>query len=336
MRIVLIGFGVVGQALATMLHAQRQALERRLGAEARLVAVCDSRGCALAPAGLDAPTLLEAKAEKKSVGDIPGVGQRIDTMRVVLRTAADVVVQTSPSDLKHPRPALDHLLGAMRAGKHAVSVNKAPLAVAMPALLESARYNRVSLAYSGTVGAATPVLALAARLATGDTITGIRAIINGTTNFILSRMAECDEPFEAALAHAVKLGYAETDPSNDIDGIDTAMKLVILANHAGGVGKGCSYSDVSVQGIRGLPIERVREARGRGKVIKLIASISERGLLVAPTELDVDSPLNVPRNMNAVTFSMHNAGDVTLVGRGAGGAETATAIVRDLIEIGTR
>lgn len=320
-----------------MLHAQRQGLERRLGAEARLVAVCDSRGCELAPAGLDAPTLLEAKAEKKSVGDIPGVGHRIDTMRVVVRTAADAVVQTSPSDLKHPRPALDldHLLGAMRAGKHAVSVNMAPLTVAMPALLESARYNRVSLAYSGTVGAATPVLSLAARLATGDRITGIRAIIKGTTNFILSRMAECDQPFDVALAHAVKLGYAEADPGNDIDGIDTAMKLVILANHAGGVGKGCSYGDVSVQGIRGLPVERVREARARGKVIKLIGSISEQGLWVAPAEVDVDSPLNVPRNMNAVTFSMHNAGDVSVVGRGAGGAETATAIVRDLIEIGT-
>lgn len=346
MRLVLIGFGTVGQALAGVLRDQRAELARALGAEVRLVAVCDSRGSAVSPAGLDCDALLAAKAAGKRVASIEGVGINADPLRVVLRTDADVVVETSPSNLKQPRPAMDHLLAAMRTGKHAISVNKAPLAVAMPALLETARYNRVRLAYSGTVGAATPFLTIAARLAVGDTIERVRAIINGTTNFILHRMYEHDEPFDAALAEAVRLGYAETDPSNDIDGIDTAMKLVILANHAtlatGGGGSsggsaaksGFSFSDVAIEGIRGLAIERVRAAKAAGKALKLIASMEAGVLRVRPEEVEAASPLNVPRNVNALTFSMKHAGDVTLVGRGAGGIETATAIVRDLMEIG--
>lgn len=344
MRLVLIGFGTVGQALAGVLRDQRADLARALGADVRLVAVCDSRGSAVSPAGLDCDALLAAKAAGRSVASIEGVGINADPLRVVLRTDADVVIETSPSNLKQPRPAMDHLLAAMRTGKHAISVNKAPLAVAMPALLETARYNRVRLAYSGTVGAATPFLTIAARLAVGDTIERVRAIINGTTNFILHRMYEHDEPFDAALAEAVRLGYAETDPSNDIDGIDTAMKLVILANHAtlatglggggGGAKSGFSFSDVAIEGIRGLPIERVRAAKAAGKALKLIASMEAGVLRVRPEEVEVNSPLNVPRNVNALTFTMKHAGDVTLVGRGAGGIETATAIVRDLMEIG--
>ncbi|MCU0689102.1 MAG: homoserine dehydrogenase [Phycisphaerales bacterium] len=338
MRIVLLGFGTVGQALARMLREQRETLAARLGTPPRLVAVTDSRGSAIDPHGLNEAALLAAKAEGRGLASLPGIGGSASSLRVVLSTPADVVVETTPSNLAMPRPALDHLLGAMRTGKHVVSVNKAPLAVAMPALLEAARHNRIGLAYSGTVGAATPFLHAAGRLAVGDRIVKVRAILNGTTNFILHRMFETDEPFNAALAEAVRLGYAETDPSNDIDGIDTAMKLVIMANHAArssGRPAGVAYRDVRVGGIRGLAIQRVREAKAAGKAIKLIATIDEAGVRVGPEEVDVTSPLNTPRNVNACTFSMAQAGEVTLVGRGAGGAETATAIVRDIIEVTT-
>ncbi len=355
MQVTLVGFGVVGRALAGQLRDQHALLERLTGGAVVLAGVCDTRGCAVAPRGLDIDALLAHKATGQSVGSFSSstggegaIARGFDAgfgpaqfVAAQGRLAGDagprVVVESGPSDLKHPAPAVENLLAAMRSGLHAVSVNKAPLAVAMAALLEAAAHNRVQLRYSGTVGAGTPVLALARQAALGDRVLGVRAIINGTTNFILHRMASQDEAFDAALAEAVRLGYAEADPSNDIDGVDTAMKLVILANHLHDLRDGGhrpSYADARVQGIRGLSLALIREARARGKTIKLLGSIDvDGGLKVEPTEVDAGGPMDTPRNVNAVCLSLERCGEVTLVGRGAGGPETATAIVRDLVDI---
>src|SRR5262249_6218749 len=161
--------------------------------------------------------------------------------------------------------------------------------------------------------------------------------------FILSRMHDSGENFDAALAEAMRLGYAEADPSTDIDGIDTATKVVIIANHV--LGRRVQFSDVSVTGIRGLQRDRFESAAARGQAIKLIGEIdttrepnsqseprpSGSGSLcilgVSPQEIPAGSPLDVPANLNAMTITLRAGGDVTLVGRGAGGVETATAIL---------
>src|SRR5205814_8696713 len=116
-------------------------------------------------------------------------------------------------------------------------------------------------------------LAWGAECARGDEILRIQAILNGPTNCILARMRESGESFDAALAEAVRLGYAETDPSTDIDGIDTATKLVIIANHV--LGRRVRFSDVTVEGIRGLPRERIDAAAAHGHAVKLIAEIGD-------------------------------------------------------------
>lgn len=334
MRLALIGFGVVGKALIELLESSRAELQDRYGLAPTLVAVTDSRGSAVAEHGLTAAELLAAKSQHGSVSAIPGHGLPrggATPAQVIADCAADVVIETSPSDLKHPDAAIEHLKAAFRHGAHAVSVNKAPLAVAMPALLELARYNCVQFRFSGTVGAGTPILAWAERCALGNRVTAVRAIINGTTNFILSRMTDHGETFDAALAEAVRLGYAETDPSNDIDGIDTAMKLVILANHV--IGLRSSFTDVHLNGIRGLGRDRIEAARKNNNVVKLIASYRDGKLAVAPEEVPANSPMNVAGGLNAVTLTCATGGDTTLIGRGAGGPETATAILRDLVDI---
>ncbi|MGH7133169.1 MAG: homoserine dehydrogenase [Phycisphaerales bacterium] len=332
MRLALIGFGVVGKALIELLESSRAELQDRYGIAPTLVAVTDSRGSAVAEHGLTAAELLAAKSQHGTVSAIAGHGlPRSTPVQVIADCAADVVIETSPSDLKRRDAAIEHLKAAFRHGAHAVSVNKAPLAVAMPALLELARYNRVQFRFSGTVGAGTPILAWAERCALGNRVTAVRAIINGTTNFILSRMTDHGETFDAALAEAVRLGYAETDPSNDIDGIDTAMKLVILANHV--IGLRASFNDVHLQGIRGLGRDRIEAARKNASVVKLIASYRDGKLAVAPEEVPAQSPMNVAGGLNAVTLTCATGGDTTLIGRGAGGPETATAILRDLVDI---
>src|SRR5439155_10434121 len=126
-----------------------------------------------------------------------------------------------------PAPAIARLKAAFRSGKHVICVNKGPLAVALPALLELARHNRAELRFSGTVGGGTPLLALAQECARGDRVNAVRGVLNGTTNFILWRMHREGEDFGAALAEAMRLGYAERDPPADVDGVDAATKLVI-------------------------------------------------------------------------------------------------------------
>ena len=174
------------------------------------------------------------------------------------------------------------------------------------------------------------MLALARQCALGDEVQHVRAILNGTTNYIAWRMHEHGDDFDTALAEAIRLGYAETDPSADIDGIDTATKVVIFANVI--LDRPATLNDVQLEGMRGLSAERVRAARETGKVVKLIGEINE-SLAVRPVEIDAADPLNVPQNLNGIGLTLRYGGEVTLIGRGAGGMETATAILRDLVDI---
>jgi homoserine dehydrogenase len=330
-NLLLVGFGVVGRALAVLLEEQGAALYAAHGCSPRVTGVIDSGGAAWDAAGLDARALLAVKEQHGTVAALPARGVTgVDAAELIAASDAHVVVEATPTTVSQPAPAIARLKAAFRSGKHVVCVNKGPLAVAFPALLELARHNRVAFRYSGTVGAGTPMLAFAAECARGTRVTGVRAVLNGTTNFILWRMAEAGEDYATALAEAMRLGYAEADPSADVDGIDAATKLVILAN--GVLGRPCALADLAITGIRGVTPDDIARARGAGHVVKLIAALDE-GLRVAPAEVPADSPLNVPASLNALSLSLATGGEVTLVGRGAGGRETATAIVRDLIDI---
>ncbi len=331
MRIFLVGFGVVGRSLAQLLLDNHRALYDTSALSPRLVGVVDRGGAAVSEYGLDATDLLAAKDESGTVAGVPVHGVTgVDAEQLIADSDADVVVEAAPSRIDAPAGAMNNIKTAFRTGKHVISVNKAPLAVAMPALLELADYNGVQFRYSGTVGGGTPMLALAQECARGDEVVRIRAILNGTTNFILSRMHELKSGFDSALAEAIDLGYAETDPSADIDGIDAATKVVILANLI--LGRRATLSDVAVEGIRGLATERIADAERGGNVLKLIGEIGD-SLSVSPQMVPAGSPLDVPANLNAITLTLRSSGDVTLIGRGAGGVETATAVLRDMLDI---
>lgn len=325
MRILLIGFGTVGQALVRLLDERRARLLADHGINPRILAVVDSTGARVSPEGLDPQELLRVKKERGRVSD----GNGLTADRVIEECEADVVVEAAPTVLSDPRPALERLKIAFRTGKHAVCVNKAPLAVALPALRELADYNRVQFRFSGTVGGGTPVLEWGRGCAEGDEVLDVRAILNGTTNYILTRMHEADAPFDHALREAQQRGYAEADPSADVDGLDAAVKLVIFANWV--LDRRVSVKDARVRGIRGCE-SAVKEAKAAGKTLKLIARIGAE-LSVEPEPVAAGSPLDVRGSLNAVTMTLRAAGEVTLVGRGAGGAETATAALRDLTAI---
>lgn len=331
MRILLIGFGVVGRSWIELIDRQQGALYKQYGIAPRLVAVIDSRGAAVAERGLNASELIEAKESHGTVAALAAHGLLgAEPESIIADSDADLVIEATPSRLDNPDPAVRNLMAAFRHGMHVVTVNKAPLAVAMPALMELASYNGVQFRFSGTVGGGTPMLALAAETARGDRVVTARGILNGTTNYILDRMHQSDATFDDVLKDAVRLGYAETDPSADIDGIDTAVKVVIFANLI--LGLRATIDDVDVTGIRGMDRDRINSASDRRQAVKLIGEIGDT-LTVSPQEVPRGGRLDVPDVLNALSLTLESSGDVTLIGRGAGGVETATAILRDLLDI---
>jgi len=331
MRIILIGCGVVGQSFAQILMHREAELVKNYGFRPRVVAIVDRGGAAVNPKGLDLERMLSLKAESGTVAlgsedGHPGMS----ALDVIESVEGETMVEVTPTNIKDGESALSHIKTAFKSGKHVVTTNKGPLALALPALTELADYNKVYLRFSGTVGAGTPVLDLAKKCLLGDRIISIRGILNGTTNYILTEMDEKRITFQQALENAQKLGYAEADPSMDVDGLDAACKLVIMANWI--MDKKVTLKNVGIQGIRNVTLQDLEEAAKKGCTVKLIGSIKE-DLKVTPTKISRYDPLCVGGVLNAVTFVSEFAGEETVIGRGAGGMETASAILRDLLDI---
>jgi homoserine dehydrogenase len=330
MRIILIGYGVVGQGLARILRHRHTENLRDYGFNPKIVAIVDRGGAAVDPKGLNLEETLEYK-KKGTVAAIPKVGHsKLTPLEIIESVEAEVVVEATPTNVKNAEPALSHIKSAFKTCKHVVTTNKGPLALEMPSLTELADHNNVYLRFSGTVGGGTPVLELAKKCLSGDKIVSIRGILNGTTNYILTEMTEKSISFQEALGRAQKLGYAETDPSMDIDGTDSACKIVIMANWI--MNKKLTLADVKVQGIRDVKLEALKKAAEKGNTIKLVGSINTTAK-VKPTEISRHNPLCVSGVLNAVTYVSEFAGEETIIGRGAGGMETASAVLRDLLDI---
>ena len=331
MRLLLVGFGVVGQSFAELINEEAATLDRDFGLRPKIVGVVDRHGAALSPEGLDVQKVL---ASKKKLGTLEGLGgsyhQGQSALDVIKDLDCEVVVESTPTELTKGEPGISHIRAAMKEGRHVICTNKGPLALAMPALMELAHHNKIVFKFSGTVGGGTPVLDFAKKCLEGSRIRSISGILNGTSNFILSKMASQGTAMKEALAEAQKLGYAEADPTYDIGGFDTACKLVITSNYV--LGTGLSINDLDITGITGVSTRDIEAAKAKGKVIKLIGRV-EKKAKVSPQEIDAAHPLNVSGTFNAILFDTYPAGEITLVGKGAGGKETASSVLRDLIEI---
>jgi homoserine dehydrogenase len=331
MRIILVGWGIVGQGFAKILLRRKKELVRNYGFRPRIVAIVDMGGAATNPRGLDLERMLSLKAENGTVAASRENGSLgMSALDVIESVEAEAMVEVTPTNIEDGEPSLSHIKTAFKTGKHVVTTNKGPLALALPALTELANYNNVHLRFSGTVGGGTPILEFAKNCLKGDRIVSIRGILNGTTNYILSEMDENHITFQEALKAAQKLGYAEADPTMDVDGIDAAAKLVIMANWI--MDKKVTLKDVKVTGICDVTLQDLEDAAAKGSTMKLIGSIEE-GLKVEPTQISRHDPLCVGGALNATTYVSEFAGEQTIIGIGAGGLETASAVLRDLIDI---
>ena len=200
MRIILVGYGVVGQSFTSMLLRRRHETVKDYGLNPKVVAIVDRGGAAINVKGLDLEKMLALKKQKGTVSVDNEFGFRGKSpLEVIESVEAEVLVEASSTNVKNGEPGLSHIKTAFKTGKHVVTTNKGPLALAFPALTELADYNKVYLRFSGTVGGGTPVLELAKKCLAGDKILAIRGILNGTTNYILTEMAEKHITFQQAL-----------------------------------------------------------------------------------------------------------------------------------------
>ena len=309
-KVALLGCGTVGTQVARLLGEQAEDFAARSGARLNLIGIAVRDASAPRDPAIDR-SLLTEDAE-------------------TLIDSADIVIEL----IGGIEPARTYILRAFTAGASVVTGNKALLAAHGPELYEAAAEADVDLYYEAAVAGAIPVVYGLRESLAGDRITQILGIVNGTTNYILDEMTVAGLSFAEALAQAQELGYAEADPTADVDGLDAAAKCAILASLA--FHTRVSIDDVHVHGIREITAEDIKAATASGHVIKLLANARRRPsgieLSVGPTLIPVDHPLaTVHGSFNAVVIEAEAADRLMFYGRGAGGAPTASAVLSDVV-----
>ena len=311
-NVVLLGLGVIGSGVARALQERAETYSQRIGAPLLLRRILERRLDRAQAAGVD-PALLTADVQEALSGDV------------------DIVIEL----LGGEHPAYDLIKDSLTQGRYVVTANKEVMAKHGPELLALAAKNGVDILYEASVGGGIPIISPLKRDLCANEISSVRAIINGTTNYILTRMSRDGLDFDAALAQAQDLGYAEADPTNDIDGHDAAYKVAILASLA--FRTPVRIEDVHREGIRGLAARDFRYARELGYAIKLLAVArredSSVQVRVHATLVPEDELLaKVDGALNAVEIEGDLTGKVLFQGAGAGSLPTSSAIMADVLD----
>ena len=334
--LALVGVGNVGRRFARLLADKGEVLRERYGLELALVGVADSSGAALAAEGLDPRTVVELKESGQSVAAYPRYGRPgMAAIDLVRRAPAQVLVDASPVNLRDGQPGLGCIREALRRGMHVVTSNKGPLVLAYDELTGLAAESGVSLAFSATVTGGLPTVNIGQRDLVASDIVLLEGVLNLTTNYILTRMAE-GRSYAEALADAQAQGHAEADPSLDVEGWDAANKLVILARSV--LGCLATLDDVEVEGITDIGPDDLRRAKAQGKVIKLLARAekTEGGyrLSVRPTPLEADHPLaRLTAHQVGVVYHTDINGVIMAAIVEEDPLPTAAALLRDVVNI---
>ena len=316
LRVALLGCGTVGSEVVRLLDRDSGDLASRIGRPLELAGIAVRRPQRRRDLAVD-PSLLTA-----------------DAAGLVVRDDVDIVVEV----VGGIEPARTWLLSALEAGKSVVTANKALLASDGPVLHDAAAASGADLYYEASTAGAIPILRPLRESLAGDHVTRVLGIVNGTTNYILTRMDETGGSFAEALEEATALGYAEADPTSDVDGFDAAAKAAILASIA--FHTRVTAADVYREGIAAVTAADMASARAMGCTVKLLA-LAERSELtpgvsvrVHPAMIPASHPLaGVREAYNAVYVEAESAGSLMFYGRGAGGAPTASAVLGDLVAV---
>lgn len=322
-RIAITGFGRVGRAIAAMLLARRARYRTVHGVDVRLVAVCGSKSGLFDPDGLE-----EARFDSLEAGR--------SGPDFIASTGADILIEAGPSDHRTGGPGLAYLTTALEAGHDAIAVSKGALVHSGPRLREIARSTGATLKVSGATGAALPTIDLLDYNLRGTTVLGIEGILNATTNYLLGAMMSRGVELAEALAEAQAGGFAERDPRGDVEGWDTAYKLLILANF--GLDAGLNLDDVAVDGIAGVTADDIYTWQRGGRVPKLVGRLTrEDDRFAARVGLETytrDDPLaHVSGHDKAIRVATDTMGEIVAIGGASEPTATAAAALKDLEHI---
>ncbi|TNM61943.1 homoserine dehydrogenase [Streptomyces sp. NP160] len=333
--LALVGFGGVSRALAQLVAEDRQRFTQ-LGFGLRVVAITDLlMGSLVQPDGIDLARVL-AMPRGSTFAGAPGGSATPENEAVIRGCAADIVVEATFTDPREGEPASSHVRWALESGKHVVTTNKGPVALQGAALHALATARGLRFAHEGSVLSGTPVFNLIRGPLAGVHVTGFQGVLNGTCNYVLGRM-ETGLSMAQAVAEAQQMGYAEADPSADLQGSDVQLKVAILANEL--LGAHVLPAQVTTTGIEGISAHDITSAAARGERWKLIGSahLQADGSVhaqVTPRALSGIHPLAaVSGATNALSLTTDLLGEVTITGPGAGRTQTAYALIADIISI---
>jgi homoserine dehydrogenase len=336
LRLALIGFGNVAREFSRLLLSRREWLLKERGLGFKVVAIATrSHGSLMSEEGMNLERALKLREESGTVLEYGPESVDLSTMEIIKGCSADLMVELSTLDISSGRPATDHVRAALEAGMSVVTANKGPVAFAYDELSSLARSRGVHFRFEGTVMDGAPVFSLVERDLPGCEVTGIRGLLNTTTNLVLGEMAR-GASMEEALAEARRRGVTEEDPSMDIDGWDAAAKIAALANVL--MGARTNPRMVDRTGIRGVSTGDALEAAERGMKHKLIASAERFGgfvrTRVRPELVGPDDPFwSVDGTSSAVTLKTDLMGELTMIERNPTLAQTAYAVFSDILLI---
>jgi homoserine dehydrogenase len=323
--------------LIEMLDRKRDFLRERHNFDFSLVFVSDAiKGTVFSKTGLDTAEILKEIAARGGMFESRYAGNGPDKLEGLLREARpDIVCEAAPTDYKTGEPGMTILSSALKAGASAVTSSKGAIGLNMAGLKKLAIENGVHLRFESSVLSGTPLINLVRGPLAGCSLSKAEGIVNGTTNYMLTRM-EAGLGYDEALEEAQRLGYAEADPTGDVEGFDAAVKVCIMSAEFFGVE--LRVDEVRRTGITGVTAADVANAAKSGRRIKLIAGASREGgsaaAYVEPRAVDLANPLaSVSGATNAVSIVTDNLGEITISGPGAGKKETAQGILSDMIDI---
>jgi homoserine dehydrogenase len=310
-RLAVVGAGAVGGSVVE--------LAREYGHT--VTAFADSSSAAVDADGIDVDAALSRKESEGRVGSADP--------EAALDADYDVLVEATPTTLGDAEPGFSHLRTALERDRHVVLANKGPVAERYADVRALERESAGAVRFEATVGGAIPVLSAVEDL-TPDHVTAARGVLNGTANFILSRMAAEGLDYEHVLAEAQDLGVAEADPAFDVEGTDAALKCVILANVLAAGDREYRLADADVEGIQNVPGSALELAAEDGQTIRLIGECTPERVRVSPRLVPQNAALAVTGTRNIVQLETEHAGQLNISGRGAGGPETASAVLGDV------
>jgi homoserine dehydrogenase len=332
-KLIFLGFGNVGQALAELLLRKQDELESHYGVTFSVTGIATGRhGAAVHPTGIDLQRAVNQVKSGVSLNELSS--QPVANSNDVLRlSGADILFENTPVNYQTGQPAIDHIRTALQLGIHVATANKGPVVHAYNELTALARSNRRCFFFESTVMDGAPVFSLFREALPAAHLQSIRGVLNSTTNLILTRM-ESGESFDQAVAYAQSIGIAETDPSGDVDGWDAAIKVAALVTVLMGVP--LKPVEVDRQGIREIDARSVASAQAEGKRWKLVCSAQRRGdrvrTRVAPEKVPPDSPLYMVNGTTSIVqFESDVLGKLSLIEADPGPHTTAYGLLADFL-----